>query len=198
MSEARQPPPHQAGTVLRRIVRDRRLTPEEAAEYKKLREQIQADLPDLIARHHATANCTAEHREQPSLPAAASTQVATPIPGRLQCTVETDKEDRCLRFIVRDVNGVDWRSSRPHSGAPQLFGSTGEPLDYLEAKAGKAGFVHLCQVAAELITATPYLAMVRIHGASVRGGPIYVVVPLTAFTPTLSASIESTAGAVTP
>ena len=32
--------------------RDRRLTPEEAAKYKAIREQIAAELPDLIARHH--------------------------------------------------------------------------------------------------------------------------------------------------
>src|SRR5262249_2608159 len=31
---------------------DRRLTPEEAAKYKAIREQIAEELPDLIARHH--------------------------------------------------------------------------------------------------------------------------------------------------
>lgn len=30
----------------------KRLTPEEAAKYKKIREQIEEELPDLIARHH--------------------------------------------------------------------------------------------------------------------------------------------------
>jgi DNA-binding XRE family transcriptional regulator len=37
---------------MKRITRDRRLTPEEAAKYKKIREQVAEELPDLIARHH--------------------------------------------------------------------------------------------------------------------------------------------------
>jgi DNA-binding XRE family transcriptional regulator len=37
---------------MRRIIRDRRLTPEEAAKYRKVREQVDVELPELIARHH--------------------------------------------------------------------------------------------------------------------------------------------------
>jgi DNA-binding XRE family transcriptional regulator len=37
--------------TMRRITRDRRLTPEEAAKYREVREQIAEELPDLIARH---------------------------------------------------------------------------------------------------------------------------------------------------
>lgn len=37
---------------MKRIVRQRRLTSEEAAKYKAAREQIAEELPDLIARHH--------------------------------------------------------------------------------------------------------------------------------------------------
>lgn len=37
---------------MKRIVRDRRLTPDEAAKYKKVREQVTTELPDLISRHH--------------------------------------------------------------------------------------------------------------------------------------------------
>ena len=37
---------------MKRITRDRRLTPEEAAKYKVLREQVAEELPDLIDRHH--------------------------------------------------------------------------------------------------------------------------------------------------
>jgi DNA-binding Xre family transcriptional regulator len=37
---------------MKRIIRDRRLTPEEAAKYKAIREQVGAELPDLVARHH--------------------------------------------------------------------------------------------------------------------------------------------------
>jgi hypothetical protein len=38
--------------TMKRVTRDRRLTPEEAARYKTVREQIAGELPDLIARHH--------------------------------------------------------------------------------------------------------------------------------------------------
>jgi len=37
---------------MKRITRDRRLTPEEAAKYQMIREQVAEELPDLIARHH--------------------------------------------------------------------------------------------------------------------------------------------------
>ena len=36
---------------LRRIIRNWRLSPEEAAEYREIREQIAEELPELIARH---------------------------------------------------------------------------------------------------------------------------------------------------
>jgi DNA-binding XRE family transcriptional regulator len=36
---------------VKRIIRDRRLTPEEAAKYNAIREQVAEELPDLIARH---------------------------------------------------------------------------------------------------------------------------------------------------
>ena len=37
---------------MKRITRDRRLTPEEAAKYNAVREKISEELPELIARHH--------------------------------------------------------------------------------------------------------------------------------------------------
>jgi DNA-binding XRE family transcriptional regulator len=37
---------------MKRITRKRRLTPEEVAKYKEIREQVAEELPDLIARHH--------------------------------------------------------------------------------------------------------------------------------------------------
>jgi len=37
---------------MNRVIRNRRLTPEEAAKYKKIREQVAEELPDLVARHH--------------------------------------------------------------------------------------------------------------------------------------------------
>ena len=38
--------------TLRRTTRNRRLSPEEAVKYRKIREQIVEERPDLIARHH--------------------------------------------------------------------------------------------------------------------------------------------------
>jgi len=38
--------------TMRRVTRDRPLTPEEAAKYKAIREQVAAELPELIERHH--------------------------------------------------------------------------------------------------------------------------------------------------
>ena len=37
---------------MKRIPRDRPLTPEEAAKIKKIRSQVAEELPDLVARHH--------------------------------------------------------------------------------------------------------------------------------------------------
>ena len=37
---------------MKRITRDGRLTPEEAAKYGAIRKQVAEELPELIARHH--------------------------------------------------------------------------------------------------------------------------------------------------
>ena len=37
---------------MKRIVRNRKLTAEEAAKYRAIRQQVAGELPDLIARHH--------------------------------------------------------------------------------------------------------------------------------------------------
>jgi len=37
--------------TIRRVTRDRRLTPEERAKYKAMRQQIVEELPELTARH---------------------------------------------------------------------------------------------------------------------------------------------------
>jgi DNA-binding XRE family transcriptional regulator len=37
---------------MKRISRGRKLTPEEAAKYRTIREQVSQELPELIARHH--------------------------------------------------------------------------------------------------------------------------------------------------
>ena len=36
---------------MKRITRDRRLTPEEIAKYKQVRAQVDAELPELVERH---------------------------------------------------------------------------------------------------------------------------------------------------
>lgn len=36
--------------TMQRIIRDRRLTPEEAAKYKTIREQIAKEIPELVDR----------------------------------------------------------------------------------------------------------------------------------------------------
>jgi DNA-binding XRE family transcriptional regulator len=38
--------------TLRRITRNRPLSPEESAKYREVREQVRKELPELIARHH--------------------------------------------------------------------------------------------------------------------------------------------------
>jgi len=38
--------------AIERIVRNRRLTPEEAAKYGEIRERVAEELPELVARHH--------------------------------------------------------------------------------------------------------------------------------------------------
>jgi hypothetical protein len=57
---------------MKRITRDRRLTPEEAAKYNKIREQIQQELPELIARHHERMAA----RDVPSIPTVSMKYVA--------------------------------------------------------------------------------------------------------------------------
>jgi DNA-binding XRE family transcriptional regulator len=37
---------------MKRITRNRRLTPDQAAKYKSIRDQVAQELPDLIVRHH--------------------------------------------------------------------------------------------------------------------------------------------------
>ena len=48
---------------MKRITRNRRLTAEEAAKYKAIREQVAQELPDLIARHHARM-ATLDHLQE--------------------------------------------------------------------------------------------------------------------------------------
>lgn len=45
---------------MKRITRDRRLTPEEAAKVKAVRAQIEVELPELIERHHERVEAAEE------------------------------------------------------------------------------------------------------------------------------------------
>ena len=53
---------------MKRIIRDRRLTPEEAAKYNKIREQVAADLPDLIAQFHEQMSARDAKQKVQSIP----------------------------------------------------------------------------------------------------------------------------------
>ena len=48
---------------MKRIVRNRRLTPEEAAKYKGIREQVAGELSDLVDRHHQRVGALDELQE---------------------------------------------------------------------------------------------------------------------------------------
>ena len=39
--------------IMKRIIRDRRLTPEESAKYRQVRDQVETELPNLVERHPA-------------------------------------------------------------------------------------------------------------------------------------------------
>ena len=58
---------------MKRIVRDRRLTPEEAAKLKLIREQVAADLPDLVAQFHEQKSARAAKAQGWSIPSVSMT-----------------------------------------------------------------------------------------------------------------------------
>jgi superfamily II DNA or RNA helicase len=56
---------------MKRITRQRRLTPEEAEKYQSIRDQVAAELPDLITRHHQSVgdlDSQANGHNYPSIP----------------------------------------------------------------------------------------------------------------------------------
>ena len=65
---------------MKRIIRDRRLTPDEAAKYKAIREQVAAELPDLIARHHERM-ATLDQLEEVFAQLKAAREAKGPSPG---------------------------------------------------------------------------------------------------------------------
>ena len=48
---------------MKRIVRNRRLTQEEAGKYKAVRDQVAKELPELVARHHERSAALDELQE---------------------------------------------------------------------------------------------------------------------------------------
>jgi len=48
--------------MAKQITRDRKLTPEEAAKYRKIREEVEAEKPDIIAKAHQ-ARCESRRRQ---------------------------------------------------------------------------------------------------------------------------------------
>ena len=53
---------------MKRITRDQRLTPEEAEKYKRIRDQVKQDLPDLIAQQHEHMAARNAKQSGPSIP----------------------------------------------------------------------------------------------------------------------------------
>jgi hypothetical protein len=49
---------------VKRIIRNRRLTAEEGAKYKAIREQIAQEFPELIARHHERTEAANNRRKK--------------------------------------------------------------------------------------------------------------------------------------
>ncbi len=52
---------------MKRIVRDRRLTPEESAKYQRIREQVETDLPDLVAQFQQSRDVKGSTHSIPSV-----------------------------------------------------------------------------------------------------------------------------------
>jgi hypothetical protein len=51
--------------TLRRITRDRRLSQDEASEYREVRKRVEKELPDLIDRHHEREGQKASPKKGP-------------------------------------------------------------------------------------------------------------------------------------
>jgi hypothetical protein len=88
---------------MKRITRDRRLSPEEAAKYRGIREQVAEELPDLFARHQERAAALDELEE-------------------LFHQLKNAREERGLSLSeLTELTGMDrsalFRSSRP-GGVP--------------------------------------------------------------------------------
>ena len=53
---------------MKRVTRDRKLPPEDAAKYKRVREQVDVELPELVSRHHdrvaATNDCARSSKHE--------------------------------------------------------------------------------------------------------------------------------------
>lgn len=65
---------------MKRIIRERRLTTEEAAKYNKVRQQVERELPDLTARHHDRM-ASKDSPAQPGIPEILLARIADVLTG---------------------------------------------------------------------------------------------------------------------
>ena len=91
---------------MKRIVRNQRLTPEEAAKYKGIRKQIAEELPDLVSRHQERMAALDElHELLRQLKAAARSQ-----------GIEPERLDRAHRHgPLGTLQTRNRAASQPHS-----------------------------------------------------------------------------------
>src|SRR5438034_1388848 len=92
---------------MRRIARKRRLTADEAAKYRKVREQVEQELPELVARHHERS-ATLEKLETlfPQLKAAREARGLS-LAALTELTGIDRAEPIAIDFKI-DVNRADW------------------------------------------------------------------------------------------
>jgi DNA-binding XRE family transcriptional regulator len=103
----------------RRITRDRRLTPEEAAKYKTIREQVAEELPDLIARHqermaildqfHTLLEQLKAAREEKGLSLADLTELTGMDPSALSKLETGQRPNPTVETLVRYAEAVGKR-----------------------------------------------------------------------------------------
>lgn len=110
---------------IRRIIRDRHLTPEEVERYRLIRQQIEADLPDLIAQHHermkdvmiSPPRYIKRNEDQSDLPMLDSLTKYPSIPtyhdigdrGRLLPTIRTPFAHNVEIIVTEKVDGSNGR-----------------------------------------------------------------------------------------
>jgi hypothetical protein len=112
---------------MKRISRNRRLTPEEAAKYKAGREQVAQELPDLIDRHHERmASLDQLHDLLLQLKAAREAKGLSLADQILQSfvrpTVEKSPRPICVcRFLARPDTDTNCTGTRPEGASKCIW-----------------------------------------------------------------------------